>query len=79
MVRHVETLKSRFSRDRTLTERRTEVLGAAEAVQIQLESARAEPVEQLTRTLALLLDRDAPTQLIVELVDGRITQVVEGS
>jgi len=71
----VGRFKSMWNRDRTLDVRKNEVLEETEAVQELLEATRADTSANLTRTQALLLERDAPTQLIVELVDGVVKQV----
>lgn len=67
--------KSMWNRDKTLDERKNEVLSASRETQALLESARVDTGAQLDGCQTLLMERDAPTQLIVELVDGVVTQV----
>jgi hypothetical protein len=67
--------KSMWNRDKTLDERKSEVLSASRETQALLESTRVDTSVQLDSSQALLLERDAPTQLIVELVDGVVKQV----
>jgi hypothetical protein len=71
----VGRFKSMWNRNETLSARKGEVLGEARLVQEQLVAAHADTSAQLERTQTLLLERDAPTQLIVELVDGVVKQV----
>lgn len=70
-----ERFKSMWNRDKTLDVRKAEVLGEATSVQQMLEVARAGTISQLETSQTMLLERDKPTQLFVELMDGRVTQV----
>jgi hypothetical protein len=71
----VGRFKSMLNRDKTLDVRKSEVLGKAKTVQGMLEAAQVDTSANLMQTQTLLLERDAPTQLIVELVDGVVKQV----
>ena len=51
------------------------LLEEAEKVQRLLEAAQVDTSANLMRTQTLLLERDSPTQLIVELVDSVAKQV----
>ena len=67
--------KSMWNRDKTLDVRKSEVLAEAEKVHGLLIAAQADTSADLMRTQAVLLERDMPTQLIVELVEGVVMQV----
>ncbi len=71
----LERFKSMWNRDNTLEERKSEVRSASQRAQELLDAARLDTAAQLDRSHALLLERDVPTQLVVELVDGVIRQV----
>lgn len=71
----VEGFKSIWNHDKTLEVRKGEILGEARNVQGQLEVARVDTFAQLERTQTLLLERDSPTQLIVEIFDGVVKNV----
>lgn len=67
--------KSMWNRDNTLEERKREVLAASQQAHALLDAAQSDTAAQLNRSQALLLERDVPTQLVVELVDGVVRQV----
>lgn len=71
----LERFKSVFNFDNTLEARKSEVRRESGGVQRILEAARLDTSTDLTQTQTLLLKRDCPTQLIVELVDGVVKQV----
>lgn len=71
----VESIKSMWTTNGKLNARKGDVLGEAREVQLKLESVRVDTSSQLDATQLLLLARDVPTQLIVELFDGAVKQV----
>lgn len=71
----VGRFKSMWNLDKTLDVRKSEVFGEAKTVQGMLEAAQVDTSANLMQTQTRLLERDAPTQLIVELVDGVVKHV----
>jgi len=67
--------KSMWNSDETLDLRKSEVVAKSSWVRGVLEAAQTETKNQLETSQALLLERDAPTQLFVELLDGVVKQV----
>lgn len=74
---NVQSFKSFWNFDSTLDERKGQVLQEAQKVKARLQSSRTATAAELTQTQTLLLKRDQPTRLIVELVDGTVSQVRE--
>lgn len=70
-----DRLKSIWNSEKTLNTRKSEVLGQAGSIREMLEIARTGAIIQLEKTEAMLLERDRPTQLIVELIDGSVAHI----
>ncbi|WP_312283917.1 hypothetical protein [Candidatus Igneacidithiobacillus taiwanensis] len=70
-----ERFKAFWNRNKTLATRKKEVRDKADEVREKLEVVRAGTISQLETSQTMLLERDHPTQLFVELIDGRVSQV----
>lgn len=71
--RDADRFKAMWNSDNTLGARKSEVLEGAQSVQRQLSPGKARV--ELLRMRTSLQERDTPTQLIVELFDGKVLKV----
>lgn len=67
--------KAVWNSSKTLEERKHDVLARAQSVTWQLNLAVGHTKGELTRMQASLQQRDTPTQIIVEMLDGKVLKV----
>lgn len=71
----LEKFKAVWNKNETLENRKGDVWRKARQTHSQLTQTSTDTVSQLAHTETLLLERDQPTQLIVELVNGQVQQI----